>query len=83
MKNKRIKIFLGGYVNSINAQNLNCRALALHLDKDCYDVGVMTYPGATLPMGTEFDHVKKFSLPCKLYRPLRWVRYITYLRGLL
>lgn len=83
MKNKRIKIFLGGYVNSINAQNLNCRALAIHLNKEKFDVGVMTYPGASLPMGTELDNVKKFSLPCKLYRPLRWVRYITYLRGLL
>lgn len=83
MKDKRIRVFLGGYVNSINAQNLNCRALAIHLDKEKFDVGVMIYPGASLPLGTEFDNVKKFSLPCKLYRPLRWVRYITYLRGLL
>lgn len=83
MKNKRIKIFLGGYVNAINAQNLNCRALALHLDKERFDVGVLIYPGGNLHLGAEFDHVKKFSLPCKLYRPLRWVRYITYLRGLL
>lgn len=83
MKNKCIRVFLGGYVNSINAQNLNCRALAVRLDKEQFDIGVMTYPGASLSMGAEFDNVKKFSLPCKLYRPLRWVRYITYLRGLL
>lgn len=83
MKDKRIKIFLGGYINSINAQNLNCRSLALHLDRECFKIGVMTYPGAPLPMGAEFDDVKKFALPCKLYRPLSWVRYITYLRGLL
>ena len=34
MKTKKIKVFLGGYVNCTNAQNLNCRALAKYLDKD-------------------------------------------------
>lgn len=83
MKDKRIKIFLGGYVNSINAQNLNCRSLALHLDRDRFDIGVMTYPGASLPMGAEFDGIKKFALPWKLYRPLKWIIYFNYMRGLL
>jgi|TARA_B110000483_G_scaffold126396_1_gene151832 glycosyltransferase involved in cell wall biosynthesis len=32
MHKKKIKIFLGGYVNFNNAQNLNCLALAEHLD---------------------------------------------------
>ena len=31
---KKVKIFLGGYINYTNAQNLNCRALAIYLDKD-------------------------------------------------
>ena len=32
MDEKKIKIFLGGYLNYTNAQNLNCLALAKHLD---------------------------------------------------
>lgn len=82
-KDKRIKVFLGGYINSINAQNLNCRSLAMHLDKNKFEVGAMIYPGGRLPMKPDFDVVKRFKLLCKLYRPLRFVRYINYLRGIL
>jgi len=32
MHKKKIKIFLGGFINYTNAQNLNCLALAKHLD---------------------------------------------------
>lgn len=38
MKKKKIKIFLGAYLNYINAQNLNCLALAKYLDPDKYDI---------------------------------------------
>ena len=33
----RIKVFLGGYINYTNAQNLNCRAIAEHLNKDKFE----------------------------------------------
>ena len=35
---KKIKIFLGGYINYTNAQNLNCRAIAEYLNKDKFEV---------------------------------------------
>ena len=35
---KKVKIFLGGYINYTNAQNLNCRALAIYLDKDKFEI---------------------------------------------
>ena len=38
---KRQKVFLGAYVNSINAQNLNCRALALHIDSKKFQCSAM------------------------------------------
>ena len=82
-KNNRIKIFLGGYINATNAQNLNCRSLATHLNRERFDVGAMIYPGGKLHTGPEFNHVKKFKLLCPLYRPLRFVLYLNYLRGLL
>jgi glycosyltransferase involved in cell wall biosynthesis len=34
----RKKIFLGAYINVINAQNLNCKSIAFHLDKNKYSV---------------------------------------------
>ncbi len=38
---KKIKVFLGGYVNFTNAQNLNCRALAKYLNKDKFECAAM------------------------------------------
>ena len=35
---KKIKVFLGGFVNSTNAQNLNCKAIADHLNKNKFKV---------------------------------------------
>ncbi len=38
---KKIKIFLGAYVNFPNAQNVNCDNIARYLDKDKFEVHVM------------------------------------------
>ena len=38
---KKIKIFLGAYINAQNAQNINCLALAKYLDKGKFDVYTM------------------------------------------
>ena len=38
----RVKLFLGAYVNSTNAQNLNCLALAKYLDKSQFDITVLS-----------------------------------------
>ena len=35
---KKKKIFLGAYINYLNAQNINCQSIATHLDKSKYDV---------------------------------------------
>tara|TARA_B100000214_G_scaffold371865_1_gene349037 strand:+ start:6257 stop:7297 length:1041 start_codon:yes stop_codon:yes gene_type:complete len=35
---KKIKVFLGGFVNSTNAQNLNCKAIADYLNKNKFKV---------------------------------------------
>ena len=37
----KTKIFLGGYVNFPNAQNINCDNIAKHLDKERFEVHVM------------------------------------------
>ena len=38
----KIKLFLGGYINYTNAQNLNCRAIAEYLDKNQFEVLALT-----------------------------------------
>ncbi len=38
---KKIKIFLGAYVNFANAQNINCDNIAKYLDKDKFEVHTM------------------------------------------
>lgn len=41
MENKKIKIFLGAYVNFPNAQNVNCANIARYLNKDKFEVHTM------------------------------------------
>lgn len=75
--NKRIKVFLGGYVNSINAQNLNCAAIARYIDKTKFEPGVLTIYSGSLPT-TDIDaKIFKVRFPHKLWR------YWSYLRGIL
>ena len=38
----KVKLFLGAYVNCTNAQNLNCLALAKHLDKSKFDITALS-----------------------------------------
>lgn len=76
---KRIKVFLGGYVNFLNAQNINCRALSEHLNKERFEVWTMTfwYQNANdfkkLP-GVHYLHA---------YRSIRFLGWIPYFIGLL
>ena len=39
---KKIKIFLAGYVNYTNAQNLNCLAVGNYLDKEKFEPLALT-----------------------------------------
>ena len=48
---KKIKIFLGAFVNYQAAQNINCRSLSKYLDKDKFEVSTILYP---YPNATDF-----------------------------
>lgn len=37
---RKLKIFLGGYVNEPNAQNVNCDCIARYLDKEKFDIHI-------------------------------------------
>lgn len=42
MSNKKLGVFLGGYLNYPNAQNFNCFALAKHLDKTRFNITALS-----------------------------------------
>lgn len=75
---KRIKVFLGGYVNFLNAQNINCRALSEHLDKGRFEISTMLYPIQNAKDFTSTEGVRYI----RLIRPIRFFRYLSYLRGI-
>lgn len=81
MENKKIKILLAGYVNNINAQDLNCRALAMFLDKDKFKVSAFLVPQQfrDFDIGDEMNGVKLIQL----YRPARLLWYWIYFKGIL
>jgi glycosyltransferase involved in cell wall biosynthesis len=73
---KKIKVFLGGYINSSNAQNINCRSIANHLDKKQFDVFALElYSGNLLSLPKNI--VKTFT--CSY--PHRVSQYIGFLWG--
>ena len=64
---KRKKIFLGGYINNINAQNINCKSIALNLDKKKYNVKVLVLsPFNNLEKIVGVKVIKVFNLFYKL-----------------
>lgn len=75
---KEIKIFLGGYVNYLNAQNINCRALSEHLDKSKFSITTMLYPFQNAKDFRQNKDVRYLSLK----RPTRIYKYFVYFKGI-
>ena len=76
---KKIKVFLSGIVNSTNAQNLNCLALAKHLDKSEFEIRTLTVYSGDLPV-ERIEGVKYLPIryPAKLWHPLQLIRGILW-----
>lgn len=71
---KKIKVFLSGIVNSTNAQNLNCLALARHLDKSKFEIRTLTVYSGDLPV-EKIEGVKYLPIryPAKIWHPLQLI----------
>lgn len=73
---KRIKVFLGAYINQTNAQNLNCRALARYFNKSRFKVYTLTIGHGNLG---------KVSIPgVKIFNcvyPVKITQYLGFLWG--
>ena len=75
---KKIKVFLGGYTNYTNAQNLNCRAIAQHLDKSKFEVYTLELHNGQLPGIKAATLVKVFTC----FKPVRISQYLGFLWGI-
>lgn len=76
---KKIKIFLAGYINFSNAQNLNCMALAKNLDTNRFEIKTMTIFSGNLDT-KELKNKVQFIYA---FRPHKISKYISYLKGIL
>ena len=72
---KRIRVFLGGYINYTNAQNINCKDLAEHLNNNKYQVFSLQ-----TCFGDQID-LRVNTFFC--FRPFRASKHIGFLWGLL
>lgn len=71
----KIKVFLGGYINYTNAQNLNCRAIGEHLNKDKFEVYALK---------VHFGDNKKYSLKSfNCFKPFSITQHFGFLWGIL
>ena len=55
---KKTKIFLGGYVNVLNAQNINCKSLSIYLNKDKYKVRTLVLGNKDFSKTTGVSYIK-------------------------
>ena len=71
---KKVKVFLQATVNYTNAQNLNCLALAKHLDKSKYDVRTCVGYSGNLPV-EEILGVRYYKVryPARIWLPICWI----------
>lgn len=72
---RKVKVFLGGYINYTNAQNLNCKAIAEHLDKDKFEVYTLK-----VSFG-DFQKYNVYTFNC--YKPFSITKHIGFLWGIL
>jgi glycosyltransferase involved in cell wall biosynthesis len=72
---RKVRVFLGGYINYTNAQNLNCRAVAEYLDKDKFEVLALT---------THFGKKEYFEVNTfNCFKPFSLSTHLGFLWGIL
>lgn len=74
----KIKVFLGGFINYTNAQNLNCRALAKHLNSEIFQVYSLTLEGGKLELPEKQKNLNLFHC----FKPARISIYLGFLWGI-
>ena len=75
---KKIKLFLGGYINKQNAQNLNCNALAQFLDKEKYSIYTMSRDDGNI----NIDEIQKFATLFTFNHKIKFLKSWNYIKAL-
>lgn len=78
---KKIKLFLGAYINYPNAQNVNCDNIAKYLDKDKFEVHTMYT--SRMPVNKQLYKKKGIHLHKLIHHRFiwYWCKYLTMLFG--
>ena len=71
------KVFLGAYVNYLNAQNINCRSIATHLDKSKYEIKTLFLSDCE---DIKLSQVKKIKVSSSSHR---FSIFYAFLKGLI
>jgi glycosyltransferase involved in cell wall biosynthesis len=79
MAGKKINIFLGGFINYTNAQNLNCLALAKHLDKEKFKVFSLELYSGNLE--SQIGRIEGLTV-FKCFYPAKFSMYLGFLWGI-
>ena len=71
---RKIKLFLGAYINASNAQNLNCRSIAKNLNKEHFRIKILTsYSGGlNTPLIDGVEYISAFSCLINLKLPSKF-----------
>lgn len=72
---KKTKVFLGAYINYMNAQNINCRSIANHLDKSKYEVRTLILSESRFMKLNDVQTIKVFNN--------RFSIFFAFLKGLI
>jgi len=71
---RKKKIFLGAYINHINAQNINCKSIASHLDKEKYEVKTLILGNKNIPTILDVKYINISTFMSKLSNSLAFLR---------
>ena len=77
---KKNKIFLGGYINSSNAQNLNCLSLSKYLNKNRFEIRTMSLYSGNLSID---ENLRKEIKIFNCFKPFLFSRKLAYLWGII
>ena len=74
----RKKIFLGAYINVINAQNINCKSIAFHLDKNKYSVKTLVLGDKNIENLDDVSFIKVSTLGYKISNLFAFIKGVLW-----
>ena len=73
---RKKKIFLGGYINHINAQNINCKSISKHLDKEKYIIKTLVLGSENIPNITGVTYIRVYTFLYSISNLIAYIRAV-------